>query len=69
MDTLALWEVLARGANAERTRFQGTLLGGIGHPRYVGGVIAFLLDPDRFAFITDQKLAVGGGALVPLRTE
>jgi len=69
VDTPALRKGLARRADAERTLLERTPLGRIGHPREIGEAIAFLVDPDRAAFITGQEIAVDGGALARLSTE
>ena len=68
-DTPALRDGFSRKENAEQTLIDRTPLKRIGHPRDVAHAIAFLIDPDRSAFITGQEFAVDGGALARLSTE
>ncbi|HEY8722912.1 MAG TPA: SDR family oxidoreductase [Gaiellaceae bacterium] len=69
IDTPMLHEGFAGSKDSEATLLGRTPLGRLGQPREIAEAIAFLLDPDRAAFITGQTLVADGGALARLSTE
>jgi NAD(P)-dependent dehydrogenase (short-subunit alcohol dehydrogenase family) len=69
VDTPMLHEGFAADRDSEATLLDRTPLGRLGQPSEIGEAIAFLLDPDRSAFITGQTLVADGGALAQLSTE
>jgi len=69
VDTPALRAGFARRADAERILIDRTPLKRLGTAREIGEMIAFLLAPEKAAFITGQTFVVDGGALAQLSTE
>ncbi|HEV7565000.1 MAG TPA: SDR family oxidoreductase [Microbacteriaceae bacterium] len=69
IDTPMLLEGFAGSKDSEATLLGRTPLRRLGQPREIAEAIAFLLDPDRAAFITGQTLVADGGALARLSTE
>jgi NAD(P)-dependent dehydrogenase (short-subunit alcohol dehydrogenase family) len=69
IDTPMLQEGFAGSTVGPATLIERTPLGRLGQPSEVAEAIAFLLDPNRAAFITGQTLVADGGALAQLSTE
>jgi NAD(P)-dependent dehydrogenase (short-subunit alcohol dehydrogenase family) len=69
IDTPMLHEGFASSKDSEATLIGRTPLGRLGQPGEIAEAIAFMLDPNRAAFITGQTLVADGGALARLSTE
>jgi glucose 1-dehydrogenase len=69
IDTPMLRKGFAGSKDSEATLLGRTPLGRLGQPSDIAEAIAFLIDPDRAAFITGQTLVADGGALAQLSTE
>jgi glucose 1-dehydrogenase len=69
IDTTMLQEGFTDSEDGRATLLRRTPLRRLGQPSEIAEAIAFLLDPDRAAFITGQTLVADGGALAQLSTE